>query len=122
MTSETNTTKNPIMLMSSIFYIAVGIILVGYFAIESGAPAHLPVLGILSLLTAYLVFKLSKWALPLVAGLLVTGITFAATTLADSVTLQGFDGAILFHIALIAYMIILLIVSVYVLAKRENFN
>jgi hypothetical protein len=110
------------MLISTIFYIAVGIVLIGYFAIESGAPAHIPILGILSLLTAYLVFRLSKWALPLIAGLFVTGITFAATTLADSFTLQGFDGAILFHIALIAYMIILLIVSVYLLAKRQNFN
>ena len=123
MTNEKSKIENPTMLLLSIFYIAVGIAQVGYFAIENfAAPAHIPVLGILSLITAYTIFKMKKWALPLVIGLFVTGITFGATTLSNSITLQTFGGAILFHIALIAYMLILLIASVYIVAKRENFN
>jgi hypothetical protein len=123
MTTEKSKIENPTMLLLSIFYIAVGIAQVGYFAIENfAAPAHIPVLGILSLITAYTIFKMKKWALPLVIGLFVTGITFGATTLSNSITLQTFGGAILFHIALIAYMLILLIASVYIVAKRENFN
>jgi len=124
MTSEKSTKiRNPTMLIFSIFYIAIGIVELGYFAIENfAAPAHIPVLGILSLITAYSIFKMKKWALPLVVGLLGTGITFGATTLSNSITLQTFGGAILFHLVLIVYMIILLIVSIYLLAKREKFD
>jgi len=123
MTTEKSKIENPTMFLFSIFYIAVGIAEVGYFAIENfAAPAHIPVLGILSLITAYSILKMKKWALPIVVGLFVTGITFGATTLSDSITLQTFGGAMLFHITLIAYMLILLIVSAYIVAKRENFN
>lgn len=124
MTSEKSTKmENPALRLIAIFYIAVGIAEVGYFAIESSvAPLHIPVLGILSLITAYSLFTMKKWALPLVVGLLVVGITFGAATLSNSVALQTFGGAMLFNLALIAYMILLLIASVYVIAKRENFN
>jgi len=86
------------------------------------APPHIPVLGILSLVTAYSLFKMKRWSVPLVVGLFVTGITFGATTLANSIAVQTFGGALLFHLALIAYMIILLIASGYIVVKRENFN
>jgi hypothetical protein len=115
--------KNPAVLLFSIFYVAVGIAEVGYFAIENfAAPPHIPVLGILSLITAYTIFKMKKWALPLVVGLFFVGITFGATTLANSLALQTFGDAVLLHTALIAHMIILLIASVYIVARRENFN
>ena len=65
---------------------------------------------------------MKRWSVPLVIGLFVTGITFGATTLSNSIALQTFGGAMLFHIALIAYMVILLIVSIYTVARRENFN
>jgi hypothetical protein len=124
MTSKSSSKiKNPAMLMFSVFYIAVGIVEVGYFAIENfAAPPHIPVLGILSLITAYTLFKMKKWTLPLVVGLFFVGITFGATTLSNSLALQTLGDAMLFHIALIAYMIILLIASVYIVAKRENFS
>jgi hypothetical protein len=115
--------KNPTVLLFSVFYIAVGIAEVGYFAIENfAAPPHIPVLGILSIITAYTLFKMKKWALPLVVGLFFVGITFGATTLSNSLALQTFGDAMLFHTALIAYMIILLIASVYIVAQRENFD
>jgi len=124
MTSETsNKIENPTMLLTSIFYIAVGIAEVGYFVIENfAAPPHIPVLGILSLITAYSLLKMKRWSVPLVIGLFLTGITFGATTLSNSIALQTFGGAMLFHIALIAYMVILLIVSIYTVVRRENFN
>jgi len=124
MTSKTSSKiKNPAVLLFTIFYVAVGIAEVGYFAIESSAaPPHIPVLGILSIITAYTVFKMRKWALPLVVGLFFVGITFGATTLSNSLELQTFGDAVLFHLALIAYMIILLIASVYIVARREKFD
>jgi hypothetical protein len=115
--------KNPAVLLFSIFYIAVGIAEVAYFAIENfTAPPHIPVLGILSLITAYSLFKMKRWSVPLVVGLFFTGITFGATTLANSIAVQTFGGALLFHTALIAYMVILLIASGYIVVKRENFS
>jgi hypothetical protein len=101
----------------------VGIIEVGYFAIKNfAAPPHIPVLGILSLITAYTLFKRKKWALPLVVGFFFVGITFVATALANSFALQTFGDAILFHTALIAYVIVLLIASLYIVAQREKFD
>jgi hypothetical protein len=124
MTSETSSKiKDQAALLFSIFYGAVGIIELGYFAIESSsAPPHIPVLGILSLITAYTVFTMKKWALPLVVGLFFVGTTFGAATLSNSLELQAFGDAALFHLALIAYMIMLLIASVYIVIKRENFS
>jgi hypothetical protein len=124
MTSEKSAKiEKPTMRLIAIFYIAVGISEIGYFAIESfAAPLHIPVLGILSIITAYSLFTMRKWALPLVIGFFFVGITFGAATLSNSVALQTFEGAMLFHIALIVYMILLLIASIYVVAQRENFN
>ena len=54
-------TKNPMVLLFSIFYIVVGIVEVGYWALENfSAPPHIVVLGILSLITAYGFFRMKK--------------------------------------------------------------
>lgn len=122
MTSETGSKiENPLVLLFTIFYAAAGIIKIGYFAIASStAPPHLPVLGILSLLTAFSLFKMYKWTVPLAAVLFITGITFAATTLSNSLALQEFGNAMLLNLALIIYMIALLIVSLFLIAKRQT--
>ena len=122
MTSETGSKiENPLVLLFTIFYAAAGIIQIGYFVIASStAPPHLPVLGILSLLTAFSLFKMYKWTVPLAAVMFITGITFAATTLSNSLALQEFGDAMLLNLALIIYMIILLIVSLYVISKRQT--
>ena len=114
---------NPMVFLFSLFYIIVGIVQVGYWTIENfTAPPHIGVLGILSLITAYGLFRMKKWSVPLVIGLFLVGLAFGATTLNTSFVLQTFGGAPLFHTALIAYMIILLMAFVYTVAKREDFN
>jgi hypothetical protein len=121
MASEMGFKIDPTIL--SVFYIATGIAEVGYFAIESSAaPPHIPVLGIFSILTAYSLFKMRKWSVLLVAGLFFTGITFGATTLNTSIIVQTFGGALLFHLALIAYMVLLTLAFVYVMVKRSEFS
>ncbi|MCW4022442.1 MAG: hypothetical protein ACOWW1_04060 [archaeon] len=115
--------KNRTVLIFSIFYIVAGLAQLATFAVEgSNAPLHLPILGIISLITGYLVFSTNKWALPLIAGLLAVGLTFGATTLSSSIALNGFGGAMLLHVALITYIILLLVVSVYLIYKRETLN
>lgn len=111
------------VLLFSLFFIIVGIIEVGYWAIEIfAAPPHIGILGILSIITAYGFFKMKRWSVPLVIGLFFLGVTFGAVTLNTSLVLQTFGGALLFHTALIVYMIILLIAFIYTVAKREDFN
>jgi hypothetical protein len=115
--------KSPMMFLFSLFFIIVGVIEVGYWAIESfSAPPHIAILGVLSLITAYFFFKMKKWVVPLVIGLFLMGVTFGALTLNTSVMLQTFRGALLFHITMIVYMVILLIALIYTLAKREDFT
>ena len=122
MTSEQNIKIGKPMMALLFFYIIVGIIELGYFAMESfAAPAHIPILGIVSLITAFLIFKMIKWVIPFVAGLFLTGLTFAATTLSNSLALQAFGDALLFNSSLIVYMILLFIVTIYILAKKESF-
>jgi hypothetical protein len=114
--------KSPMVMLFSLFFIIGGVIEVGYWAIEiSSAPPHLPIIGILSLVTAYFFLKMNRWSVPLVIALFLMGVTFGAITLHTSLILQTFGGAMLFHIALIAYMIILLIAFIYTIAKREEF-
>jgi hypothetical protein len=115
--------ENPIVLLFSIFYVVVGIAEIGYFAIANAtAPPHIPLLGILSLITAFSLFKMNKWTVPLAVAMFFTGITFGAATLINSLELQSFGAALLFNIALIVYMIILLIASWYIVNKRANFS
>ena len=111
------------VLLFSLFYIIVGIVEVGYWAIENfAAPPHIGVLGVLSLITAYGLFRMKKWSVPLVIGLFFVGLTFGATTLYTSLMVQTLGGALLFHTALIAYMILLLVAFIYIVAKKENFK
>ena len=124
MTSETGSKiKNPLVLLFTIFYAAAGIVQIGYFAIASStAPPHLPVLGLLSLAVAFSLFQMYKWTMPLAAVMLITGMTMGIATLSDSLALQEFGDAMLLNLALILYMIALLIVTLYVIAKRADLS
>jgi 4-amino-4-deoxy-L-arabinose transferase-like glycosyltransferase len=115
--------ENPVVFLFSIFYIIAGAVEVFYLVTEKfAAPPHIGVLGLLSLITAYGLFKMRKWSVLLVTALFFLGITFGAITLYNSVIWRTFEGELLLHTALIAYMIMLLIACVYVVAKREKFE
>ena len=115
--------ENQVVFLFLVFYIIAGAVEVFYVVAENFAPPpHIGVLGLLSLITAYGLFKMKKWSILLVTALFLLGITFSAITLYNSVILQTFEGALLFHTALIAYMIMLLIAFMYVVAKREKFE
>ena len=115
--------ESPVVFLFSVFYIVAGAVEIFYLVIENfAAPPHIGVLGLLSLVTAYGLFNMRKWSVLLVTALSFLGITFGATTLYNSVIWQTFEGALLFHTALIAYMTMLLIAFIYVVAKREKFE
>ncbi len=116
--------ENPVAFLFSVFYIVAGVVELGYLITESAraAPPHIGVLGLLSLIAAYGLFKMRKWSVLLVTALFFLGITFGAITLYNSAILQTFEGALQFHTALIAYMIMLFIAFVYVVATRKEFE
>ncbi len=115
--------ESPVVLLFSVFYIIAGVVEIFYLVVENfTGPPHIGVLGLLSLITAYGLFKMRKWSVLLVTALFFLGLTFGATTLYNSVVLQTFEGALPFHTALIAYMIMLLFAFVYIVAKRAKFE
>jgi len=114
--------ENPIVLLFSIFYAIVGIAFLFIFVFYSFQLLHLGIIGVLSLITAYGVFRMEKWAVWLVVTLFFLGTTFGAITLYDSIVLQTFEGALLFHLTLIVYLIMTVVAFIYVAAKRKNFE
>jgi len=115
--------ENPVVLLFSVFYAVAGAAEIFVLAVTNfTAPPHLGVLGLLSLITAYGLFKMRRWSVLLVTALFFLGVTFSATTLYDSIILQTFEGALLFHVALIAYMIMTVVAFIYVAAKRKDFE
>ena len=114
--------ENPAVLLFSAFYVIVGIVFLFIFAIYNLRLLHLGIIGVLSLIAAYGVFRMEKWAVWLVAALFLLGTTFGTITLYDSIVLQTFEGALLFHVALIAYLISTVVALIYVAAKRKDFE
>jgi len=114
--------ENPAVLLFSIFYAVVGIVFLFVFVIYNLQFPHLGIIGVLSLIAAYGVFRMEKWAVWLVIALFFLGTTFGAITLYDSIVLQTFEGALLLHAALIAYLIMTIVTFMYVAAKRKNFE
>lgn len=110
------------VLVFSIFYVVVGVAEVFVLVTSNFTVFYIGVLGLLNLFTAYGLFRMKRWSVLLVIALFFLGITFGATTLYNSVVLQTFEGALLFHAALIAYLFMTLVASIYVIAKREKFQ
>ena len=101
--------KNAVLLLL-IFYIAVGIVEIGYFLIENfTAPIHVLFLGILSIITAYSHIKIKKWIVPMTVVLFLMVITFGVVTLSTSLSVQSFEAGLLFNTILIVYMAMLFI-------------
>lgn len=110
----------------SIFYAVVGcLLLVHVFLSTFRAPPSVGVLGLLSLMAAYGLIKTSKWSVFLIVALFFVGTTFGATELFASVVRETFNPnleMLLFHLALIVYLIIMAIATVYVVARRRSFG
>ena len=112
--------ESPAVLVFSIFYIVVGVAELFVLVTSNFTVFYIGVLGLLNLFTAYGLFRKKRWSVPLVIALFFLGITFGATTLYYSIVSQTFEGALLFHVALIAYLFMTLVASIYVVAKREK--
>jgi len=82
-------------------------------------------LGFLSLIIAYGLIKMKRWAVPFVVALFFPQVTFEVFALYASVTMYTFYLTIevlLFNLALIIHMMFLTFCFLYVAAKRKEFQ
>jgi hypothetical protein len=95
------------------FYGAVGIILLALLPFAN-FPPHVGLTGILSLVTAYGIFKKSFWAVWLVGALFAVATTISLYTL----YVMQFSNWLL-GISMVAYAVLTWIFTVYILLKRK---
>ncbi len=113
------------VLATSIFYVIVGGAEAIVLALSNFSLVHVGPLAVLSLITAYGLFRMKKWSVFLVTILFFPAITFGAFTFYASVIGQTFYPSVdvlLFHLALIVYLILTLIALIYVVAVRKDFK
>lgn len=113
--------ENPAALIFSIFYTIVGIAFLSIYVVYDLKLLHVAIIGILSLITAYGVFKVEKWAVWLVVALFILGNAFGISILAATNPWPAALGLLLQSL-LIIYIITTWIISIYVVAKRKNFQ
>lgn len=113
------------VLATSIFYVIVGGAEAIILALSNFRLVHVAPLAALSLITAYGLLRMKKWSIFLVTILFFPAITFGTFTFYASVMRQTFNPSVdvlLFHLALIIYLILTLIALIYVVAVRKDFK
>lgn len=109
----------------SIFYAIVGVVIISILVLSNFTIPHMVVLAFLSLITAYGLFRMKKWAVLLTIILFFLGTAFSAPLLYHSIMVEPFFSSLetsLVNLTLIGYMIGLFAALLYVAAKRENFQ
>jgi len=100
---------------ASIFHVAVGIICFVVLATVDFGLIHIGLVGIISLATAYGLFRRRLWAL-----WSIFVVSFMATALAFSMLYYTVGGNILTDTAMIVYLVLTWIFTVYVASKRRK--
>ena len=109
----------------SIFYAIVGVVIISILALCNFTLPHMVVLALLSLITAYGLFRMKKWAVLLTVVLFFLGVVFSVPLLYRSIMMEPFFSGLetsLLNLTLIAYIFMLFVALLYVVAKRENFQ
>ncbi len=114
------------VLAVSIFYVIAGGLEVALLAVSNFRLVFVGFLAVLSLVTAYGVIRMRKWSVFLALVLFFPAVAFGTSTLYASINVwRSFypsADVLLFHLVLIAYLFMMLISLVYVLAVREGFK
>ena len=106
-----------------IFYVIAAIGNLYILTVNGVAMVHTAIIAILSLLTAYGLYKMEKWSLWLVVVLFFIGNTFGLVTLYWSIAAYGFAGstdALLLNLTLIGYIIMTWLATIYIGAKKDK--
>lgn len=106
-----------------IFYIIAAIGNLYILAANGLAMVHTALIAILSLITAYGLYRMEKWSLWLVVVLFFIGNTFGFVTLYFSILVNGFAGSVgtlLLNLALTGYLIMTWLATIYIGARRDK--
>jgi uncharacterized membrane protein (DUF2068 family) len=106
-----------------IFYIIAAVGYLYILAASGLAMVHTALIAILSLITAYGLYRMEKWSLWLVVVLFFIGNTFGFVTLYFSIAGNGFAGSVdtlLLNLALIGYLIMTWLATIYIGARRDK--
>jgi uncharacterized membrane protein (DUF2068 family) len=109
----------------SIFYAIAGVAIISILVFSNFAIPHMVVLAFLSLITAYGLFRMKKWAVLLTVILFFLGTAFSVPLLYHSIMVESFFSSLetsLLNLTLIAYIFMLFVALLYVVAKRETFQ
>lgn len=107
----------------TVFYILAAVWNLAILAVNGGSMWHTALIALLSLFTAYGLYKLEKWSLWLVVALFFIGNTFGWINLYWSIARDGFAGSagvLLLNLALIGYIIMTWVATIYIAARREK--
>jgi len=100
---------------ASVFHVAVGVVCFIVLAIVDFGLIHIGLVGVISLATAYGLFRRRLWAL-----WSIFVVSFMATALAFSMLYYTVGGNILTDTAMIVYLVLTWIFTVYVASKRRR--
>jgi len=109
----------------SLFYAVAGAAQAFILVLSNFTLVPVGFLAVLSLVTAYGLVRMRRWSVFLTAILFFLGITFGAITLYSSIMRQTFYPSLevlLFHLTIIAYVIMTTVAFIYVRANRESFQ
>jgi hypothetical protein len=112
-------------LLLAVFYGIVGILQLAALALWDVRMVWIGALAVLSLLAAYGLFTVKKWAVWLVISLFFPQIVFGTWTLYGLVSLYSFSfdtTSLLLEVAMSAFIALSLASFVYVAAKRKSFE
>ena len=105
--------------LSAVFYLAsAGFFF--YFLITDLNMIHVGLLGLLSLITAFGVFKRKSWSVWSAFLVFCAGNAFAISLLLNPLTMETLE--ILSEIGLIAYLILVWVTMLYLSIKRREFH
>ncbi|MDI6690631.1 MAG: hypothetical protein QME50_02040 [Candidatus Bathyarchaeota archaeon] len=99
-----------------VFYVVVGVVCFVVLPMANFLPT-MGIMGVLSLITAYGIFKKRVWAVWLVVMLF-----FIATTFSASMLYSYFGKDLIIDISMFAYLILTWIFTAYTVAKRKIFE
>ena len=117
--------EHPGVFLFSILYLVAAVALLIILALSGFEIFTVGFLGILSLLTAYGLFKMKRWAVWLVAALFLPEITFGLSTINALIVTRAIYASAtnsLLNLAMILYVLFCAISLVYIGGKRSMFS
>lgn len=111
------------MFFFALFYLVAGVANFVILGIYGFSLFHVALVAVLSLIAAYGLYRVQRWSLWIVVALFFIATTYDAFLLnafwASYATILDV-GSLFAVIALIAYLILTLVATIYVVARRKN--